>query len=150
MNILFLCATNAVLSPMAEALLKRIDSENFQVVSAGFEHLNPHGHTASLLNEMDLHLKDWSPRLLSSVVGQNFDMVITLGDRAPSMLPFFPNVEHAHWRFDDPSTLMVDQHKNKLLAIRDQIAQRIRLLVLVHMRATKQAREGSPPLTRVS
>ena len=150
MEILFLCATNAILSPMAESLLRRIDSENFQGVSAGFERLPAPSYTTDLLKTADLQLADWSPSPLSAVIGQKFDIVITMGERAPSLQSVFPNVEHIHWRFDDPSLLDADQIKDKLVTIRDQIAQRIRLLVLVHMRWVKQSNERAQALPQVS
>src|SRR5437868_7036318 len=36
-RVLFLCATNGVQSPMAEALLNRLGSEHFEVTSAGMD-----------------------------------------------------------------------------------------------------------------
>jgi len=35
LRVLFLCATNGLHSPMAEALLGRMDSQHFEAVSAG-------------------------------------------------------------------------------------------------------------------
>src|SRR5688572_9401384 len=100
MKILFLCATNGIYSPMAEAFLRRIDPKHFEVSSAGWESAQVHPMTTEVLGEINIDVRGFQPRLVSEVRG-DFDFVITIGSQAPQSLPVFPNAEYAHWRFDD-------------------------------------------------
>ena len=48
-RVLFLCSDNSVQSPMAEGLLKRLDSEHFEAMSAGIERGETHPLTLKVV-----------------------------------------------------------------------------------------------------
>jgi arsenate reductase (thioredoxin) len=134
-KVLFLCATNSVQSPMAEALLRRIGSEHFEVASAGIECEPIHPLTIEVMREIGIDLEGQSARRVNDIVSQNFDLVITVCDRAKYRCPSFTNAEHIHWQFDDPATSPNLQRRRQMFqTLRDQIAQRINLFVLVQVR----------------
>ena len=62
-----------------------------------------------------------------------FDYVISLGERAISQCRDFGSAELIHWKFDDLVTLSDDPEKQlrAFRMVRDQIAQRFNLFVLV-------------------
>jgi arsenate reductase len=143
LRVLFLCATNGIQSPMAEALLKKIDSENFEVASAGIEceSLNP--VVRKVMSDIGIELEYRYPVAVTDVAQSDFDFVITLSPLAKMRCPAFPNAELVHWQIDDPAPAADDGGQsadgNKQIkvfeAIRDQIALRIRLFALVQARS---------------
>jgi len=133
-KVLFLCANNSVHSPMAEALLNRLDSAHFDVTSAGIDRGQMHPLTVDVMKEIGVDLERKAPKAIRDVLNRNFDLVITLCDRSRSQCPELPGAEVVHWRLDNP---LLDDHskqKRRFQALRDQIAHRIRLFALVQVR----------------
>jgi arsenate reductase len=117
---------------MAEVLLKRADSQHFEVTSAGIDCGEIHPTAVDVMREISFDLEGKTTTPIWDIQGQDFDFVITLCDRARSNCPRFGEAEVVHWQFDDPST-QLDPVKQKRMfqSLRDQIAQRIRLFALV-------------------
>ena len=134
-RVLFLCATNGIQSPMAESLLRGLDSEHFEVMSAGIDRGETHPLTFEVMKEIGVDLGRRATKATHDVSGVGFDFVITLCDRARSECPVFPEAERIHWHFDNPLAV-VDQTKQKRMfrSLRDQIAHRVRLFALVQSR----------------
>src|SRR5215510_8653552 len=101
-RVLFLCSDNGVYGPMAEGLLKRLDSEHFVAMSAGIECGKTHPLAAKAMSEIGIDLKMGVLKGIHDVSGLHFDFVITLCDRARAECPEFPGAEIAHWRLDNP------------------------------------------------
>src|SRR5262245_2663004 len=135
LKVLFLCADNGVHSLMAEALLRRVDSEHFDVTSAGREAGEVHPLTVEMMKEIGVDLKGTVPKGIQEVKCRNFDFVITLCERAKSADCRFPEAELIHWQFDDHSTVIDPAKQRRMFrSLRDQIAQRVRLFSLVQVR----------------
>src|SRR5262245_13618504 len=66
-RVLFLCATNGVQSPMAEALLKRLDSANFDVTSAGIDCGEMHPLAIEVMKEIGVDLERRVPKAMHDV-----------------------------------------------------------------------------------
>lgn len=136
LKVLFLCATNSVQSPMAEALLNRLDSAHFDVLSAGIDPGAIHSLTVEVMKEIGIDLRQAATRTLEDVAHLDFDFVITLCDRAKAKCPPFPGAQLVNWRFDDPLAASDDVKQKRLFrSLRDQIAQRVRLFTLVQVRS---------------
>ena len=134
-RVLFLCATNGVQSPMAEAFLKRLDSVHFDVTSAGIDRGDMHPLAIEVMKEVGIDLEGRIEKGTHDVLNLGFDFVITLCDRAKVARPEFPKAEFVHWRFDDPFVAMEDTKRKRLFqSLREQIAHRIRLFALVQVR----------------
>jgi len=135
LRVLFLCATNGVQSPIAEALLAAMGPEHFEASSAGIERGEMHPFTVEVMKEINVDLQGRSTRSVDDVRHLSFDIVITLSDRARFLCPKFTQAEVVHWNFDDP-LLVSDGVKQKRIfhVLRDQIKQRIRLFALVYTR----------------
>ena len=136
LRVLFLCATNGVQSPIAEALLAAMDPEHFEVSSAGIERGEMHPLTVEVMKEIDIDLQGRATKSVDDVRHLTFDIVITLCDRARFLCPKLTQAEVVHWRLDDP-LLVSDSGKQKRMfrVLRDQINQRIRLFTLVYARS---------------
>ena len=120
---------------MAEAMLKWLDSKHFEAGSAGTICGQLHPLTLEVLREIGIDLGQRIPKSIHQLPNDRFDYVITLGERIPSYERTFPCAEIVHWKFDDAGAPAdpVEQLR-KFRMVRDQILQRLRLFVLVHVR----------------
>ena len=134
-RVLFLCAKNDLYSPMAEALLNKLDSQHFEVMSAGIDRGEMHPIMVEVMKEIGIDLERRAPKTIRDVLDRSFDFVITLCDRARLECPMFEGAELVHWRLDDPlAALDRPRRKRMVQSLRDQIAQRVRLFALVQVR----------------
>ena len=137
-RVLFVCTGNSARSQIAEALLKDFGASDFAVFSAGTEPKGVNPYTVRALGEIGI---DWSGAQAKSVtafVGQPFDYVITVCDRARQTCPVFPGQHNSlHWGLDDPAE--VDgTDADKLEAFRrtrTEVATRLRPFVELARRA---------------
>jgi len=130
-KVLFVCVHNSARSQMAEAFLKRMAGDRFEVESAGLEpgKLNP--IVVEAMKEAGI---DISGNRTKSVFdfyrqGKQYDYIITVCDDSQSgACPVFPGKgERLHWGFLDPSnfTGMHDDKLKKTKEVRDQIEAKI-------------------------
>ncbi len=105
-RVLFVCTGNSARSQISEALLGRLGGDDFEVRSAGTEPGGVNPYTVRALAEVGI---DWSGARSKSVtefVGQPWDYVITVCDRARQTCPVFPGEhESLHWGLDDPAAI---------------------------------------------
>jgi arsenate reductase (thioredoxin) len=103
-RVLFVCTGNSARSQMAEAVLRRLGGDDFEVHSAGTEPKGVHPLTLRVLADAGI---DWSAATSKSVqefLGQPFDYVITVCDNARQTCPVFPGVHRSlHWDLEDPA-----------------------------------------------
>ena len=142
-RVLFVCTGNSARSLIAEALLRDFGGGDFAVFSAGTE---PHGvnpYTLRVLSEIGI---DWSGARSKSVtefIGQPFDYVITVCDRARQTCPVFPGDHNSmHWGLDDPAEVKgSDQAKlDAFRRTRTEVATRLRPFIEL----ARRARQGAP------
>lgn len=105
-KILFLCTGNACRSQMAEAILRHIAGDRFEVMSAGSR---PAGFVHPLAIDALRYLKvpvgDPMSKHLDRFAEETVDAVITLCDNAAKdPCPVWPGSPHrAHWPLPDPA-----------------------------------------------
>ena len=106
LRVLFLCTGNSARSQMAEALLRAMTHGRAEVHSAG-THPQPAVHPMAkqtLTSHFNLSTDDLFPKTMDRYIGQHFDYVITVCDRAAETCPVFPgDPERIHWSFPDPA-----------------------------------------------
>ncbi|MHA1904279.1 MAG: arsenate reductase ArsC [Candidatus Thorarchaeota archaeon] len=127
---LFLCTGNSARSQIAEAILKLLGSNEFDVVSAGTEiasQVNP--FAIEVLKERSIDTKGLHPKGVDIFKDQLFDIIITVCDDAKESCPFFPGeaLMH-HWSLEDPAAFVGSQEEIliKFRETRDEIERRIR------------------------
>jgi arsenate reductase len=106
--VLFLCRDNAILSPMAEALLNHWGRGRFRALSAGWEPAaGVHELTARVLRRAQLfpavlRPRDWSELAVED--SPNFRILVLLGQVMPDRDVFGVkgNPILAHWQIVDP------------------------------------------------
>jgi len=137
-RVLFVCTGNSARSQIAEALLKDFGASDFAVFSAGTEPKGVNPYTVRALGEIGI---DWSGAGAKSVtgfVGQPFDYVITVCDRARQTCPVFPGQHNSlHWGLDDPAEVDgTDAQKLEAFRrTRTEVATRLRPFVELARRA---------------
>jgi len=141
-RVLFLCTGNSARSQMAEALLRSFGGDDFEVFSAGTEPKGLHPMTIQIMNESGLDVSRQKSKHLNRFLGQSFDYIITVCDRARDNCPSFPgDVERIHWSFDDPAALTdnVEAQYQLFKRVRGEISERIRIWVTVQRKKLKES-----------
>jgi len=142
-RVLFLCTGNACRSQMAEALLRKLGGDRFDVHSAGSIPSGVFRETLRALAEIGIdgraqHSKHWSVYLNAPA----FDYVITLCAPEAQNCPILPGEgRHLHWPFEDPaSAIGTDQERMEVFRrVRDQLADQIRRFFLNPERRTPKS-----------
>jgi arsenate reductase len=130
-KVLFVCVHNIARSQMAEAFLKKLAGEKFEVESAGLEpgKLNP--LVVEVMAEVGIDIAKNRSKSVFDLYkrGETFNYVITVCDEASAeRCPVFPGaVQTHHWSFTDPSRLegSPEDKMKTIRRIRDQIRARI-------------------------
>jgi protein-tyrosine-phosphatase len=106
LRVLFLCTGNSARSQMAEALLKQLSKDRVEVFSAGSAP-QPQVHPLAketLEYRYGIETSDLVPKSMDRFLGEPFDYVITVCDRARATCPVFPGGSVTlHWGVDDPA-----------------------------------------------
>jgi thioredoxin type arsenate reductase len=102
-RVIFVCTGNSARSQMAEALLRSEGGDQFEVVSAGVDPRGVHPLTVQVLGDVGIDISTAESKPVDRFLGQRFDYVITVCDRARASCPVFPGgAETLHWGVDDP------------------------------------------------
>jgi arsenate reductase (thioredoxin) len=103
-RVIFVCTGNSARSQMAEALLRRDGGAAFEVVSAGVSPRPINPMTIRALDKVGIDISDARSKPVGQFLGQHFDYVITVCDRARATCPVFPGGSVTlHWGVDDPA-----------------------------------------------
>ncbi len=136
-RVLFLCTHNSARSQMAEGLLRKSGGDQFEVFSAGTEATRVHPLAIEAMRELGVDISKQRSKTLDEYVGQDFDYVVTVCDRANESCPIFPgDPERIHWSFEDPSLAKgTEQQRLQVFRrVRDAILGRLRLFQTVAAR----------------
>ena len=140
-RVLFVCSGNSARSQMAEALLCEFGGAGFEAFSAGTEPTPVRPETVMVLGELGI---DWSGATSKSVaqfVGEPFDYVITVCDRARKLCPVFPGDHNSlHWGLDDPAEIEGGdaERLEAFRSTRNEVAVRLRPFVELARSARRQ------------
>ncbi|NWF96355.1 MAG: arsenate reductase ArsC [Candidatus Thorarchaeota archaeon] len=115
---------------MAEALLRLLGGDIFEVYSAGTKpapEVNPHAIT--VLRELGCDTSRLHTKTVDRFTSLPFDLVVTVCDRAKQTCPFFPGAKMTlHWSLEDPAAFEGTESEvlNRFRSIRDEIVARIK------------------------
>ena len=131
-KVLFVCIHNSARSQMAEALLKKIGGDAFEVESAGLEpgKLNPLAIEA--MSEMGIDISKNPTKKVVDIFEEAriYHYVITVCDETSAeRCPVFPGIaRRLQWSFEDPSgfTGTPAQRLALTIGVRKQIEARVR------------------------
>lgn len=130
--VLFLCTGNAARSQMAEALLRHLAGDRFDIYSAGIEPRGIHPLAATTMAEIGIPLTGYRSKSVDEFLGKlTVKYAIILCERieqeCPHLWPFA--LQQLNWHFDDPVVKhgSTDQQLDAFRSVRDEIAARIGL-----------------------
>jgi arsenate reductase len=129
-RILFLCTGNSARSQMAEALLRHLGGDRFEVYSAGTkpkaEIFPP---VVEAMREIGLDMSGQKPKGVEAFLGRvHFDKVVIVCDGAERNCPsIFGASQRLFWPFDDPAAATGSDEEvlAECRRIRDEIGDRI-------------------------
>ena len=131
-RVIFVCTGNSARSQMAEAILRHDGGDRFEVVSAG---VNPRGVNplaVAALAKVGIDISGATSKPVGQFLGQRFDYVITLCDRARATCPVFPGgSETLHWGLDDPAE--AEGTDAERLAVFDRVLKEVSVRVHTFM-----------------
>lgn len=130
-KVLFVCVHNSARSQMAEAFLKQLGGDKFEVESAGLEpgKLNP--LVVEVMKEINIDISGNSTKSVFEFFkqGRIFNYVVTVCDETSGeKCPLFPGrVSRLHWGFDDPAGFQgsYNEKLEKTRIVRDKIKERV-------------------------
>ncbi len=128
-RVLVLCTHNAARSQMAEGLLRALAPDRFEVTSAGTEATRVHPLAVRAMDERGIDLRGHRSKTVDTLLGEPWDVVITVCDSANERCPVFPGpTTRLHWSFEDPSaaTGSEDERLAVFRRVRDAIDARLR------------------------
>jgi arsenate reductase len=136
-RVLILCTGNSCRSQMAEGLVNHDLGGRWAARSAGTHPAAAvHPLAVRAMAEIGIDISHAAPRSVDTLVGQPWDLVVTVCDSAKESCPIFPRpVEQIHVSFPDP-VLAGGSEEQRLAvyrAVRDDI--RARLLPKIARRA---------------
>jgi protein-tyrosine-phosphatase len=129
-SILFLCGQNAIRSPMAELLARRVLHASIFVASAGVRAGERDPFVDAVLAEAGLSLGDRHPRSLDQLEDDYFDLIVTLAPeahhRALEMTRSMA-IDVEYWPTADPTTAVGtrEQILSAYRDVRERLARRI-------------------------
>jgi len=113
-QVLFICTGNSVRSQMAEAILKKMGDDKYQVFSAGSHPAPVHELTKETLRNNEIHPNNFTSNQIDEFKYKKLDYVIVLCEVAYYYLPdFASNPKIIKWFMDDPINLVGDRENQK-------------------------------------
>lgn len=136
LKVLFLCTGNSCRSQMAEGWTNHLFSHCVKAYSAGTRPAQVHPLAARVMKEAGVDISFQHSKHLSSFLGKEFNLAVTLCDSAKEECPYFPGAQKIlHYSFPDPAVVEGTEEK-KLEAfreVRDSIKRSVRELLTVEI-----------------
>ncbi len=132
-KVLFICVHNSARSQMAEAFLKHIAADKFDVESAGLEpgELNPLAVEAMKETGIDISHNKAKSIFDFYKQGKRYDYVVAVCDESQAkrcpVFPGTPATKIIRWSFDDPANFSGSSKEKlqKIRQVRDEIKHKL-------------------------
>ncbi len=127
-RVLFLCTGNSCRSQMAEGYLRHLAGDRFDAASAGTDPVGLNPGAVEAMQEIGVDISRHESKKVDQFLGQRFDFVITVCDRAKEACPTFHGAGSLlHWSFDDPARAegTEDERRTTFRRVRDEIVERL-------------------------
>ena len=127
-RVLFLCTHNSARSQMAEAYLRAMAGDRFEVQSAGTEKTAVHPLAIRAMAERGIDISEHMSKSYVGLMAEPWHYLITVCDDANEHCPLVPgSAKRLHWSLEDPSRATGDEEA-RLAAfrrVRDEIEIRL-------------------------
>jgi arsenate reductase len=127
-RVLFLCTGNSCRTQMAEAFLRELAGERFEIVSAGAQVTPLDPEAVRAMGELGIDISRQTPKDVALFLGQRFTFVISLCDRQQERTcPIFPGaLWRQKWELENPAAAVDrEEHREMVRRVRDEIRQRV-------------------------
>jgi len=133
-RVMFVCTANSARSLMAEALLRAMAGDRFEVASAGTQPGEPHPLALQVLMEAGISTEGLHSKQVADLQGQAWDYVITLCEKAAhECMLVSRGAQQIAWDFPDPAA--GNDHATFALTLKE-LKARIGLFIRVHQKET--------------
>jgi arsenate reductase len=128
-KVLFICQHNSGRSQIAEAYLKKLYGDHFEIESAGLEPAEAVSPlVVHVMDEVGFDLSEKKPQNVFELFkqGKLYDHVITVCHDSESKCPIFPGItQRWHWPFPDPAAVEGEENEKleEVRKIRDMIKE---------------------------
>jgi arsenate reductase len=132
---------------MAEGFLRFHGRGVFEAFSAGTEATHVRPEAITVMAELGIDISGQESKTYERYLGEPFEWVVTVCDRARQTCPVFPGAERsAHWSFDDPADATGSERERLVVfrRVRDEINARVKMFVLAGGRADVEVPEAAP------
>jgi len=121
-KVLFICNQNSGRSQIAEALLRMLYADRFEVHSAGLVPSQVNPYAIRVMAQLGVDMSRQRSKSLDEYQGAEFDYVITVCDAAKEACPFFPGRQVLHHSFSSARSEGSDQEiLESFERVRDEI-----------------------------
>ena len=130
-SVLFVCGMNAIRSPMAAQITRKLFGNEIFVSSAGVHAGEPDGFMQQVMIEYGIDTSDHDPKTLEELEDDYFDLIVTLSPEAHHRSLEWASDQAAiveYWPTMDPSTVagsrsqVVDAYRN----VRDDLENKLK------------------------
>ena len=132
---LFLCTGNSCRTQMAEAFLRDLAGDRFEVTSAGDKFTDVDPDAVEAMRELGIDISAQTPKNIDHFLTERFGYVISLCDRQKerSCPVFHGAIWRANWDVDNPARAQsAEEHRALVRQARDQIRERVIEFVTKH------------------
>ncbi len=132
-RVLFLCTHNSARSQMAEGLLRAYSHDSIEAFSAGSQPGQVHPLAIEAMESMRIDIRGQRSKHYEEFIGQHFDYIVTVCDRAREACPVFPGLQDSiHWSIPDPAAIEHEAERRRAFHhTATQLANRIRYLQIL-------------------
>jgi len=131
-RVLFLCSENSCRTQMAEALLRDVAGDRFDIVSAGSKPGQVDPEAIAAMRELGIDISGQQPKEVTPHLGERFTFVISLCDRQHERTcPIFPGaIWRQQWNLENPAS--APDHRLAVRRVRDQLREHVLQFVNEH------------------
>ncbi|MCL4501552.1 MAG: arsenate reductase ArsC [Deltaproteobacteria bacterium] len=125
LKVLFLCTENSCRSQMAEGLVNHYLAGQVQAFSAGVAPKWVNLRAMTVMAEIGIDISRQRSKSVDDLADEQFDLVITVCDRAQEQCPIFPgSVKKLHLGFTDPAR--ATGREDEIMAVFRQVRDEMR------------------------
>jgi len=134
-KVLFLCSDNSCRTQMAEAFLRAMAGDSFEILSAGAEATALDREAVAAMREVGLNISGQVPKKVDRFLRERVAYLVTLCDRAMEhTCPIFPGATwRLTWPLENPAAARSQQERRAATRrVRDEIRQYVVQFVQEH------------------
>jgi arsenate reductase len=134
-KVLFLCSGNSCRTQMAEAFLRDLAGDRFDITSAGGEATPLDPAAVEAMSELGIDISGQQSKSVDPLYRERFTFVIMLCDRQDERTcPIFPGaIWRQQWNLENPARIDApEEHRRVVRLIRDQLRQHVVQFISEH------------------